>query len=206
MADAQRRDWCFTGARLALAAAIVAIVASVGCGGSSASARDAGMEATPGDTVASADGGSDTAGSDTGGGGGADADTHCVATGFGCRCSPGDDGTLQTCSAASVSDGGASGFCCQDQNECDCQRIECHTRVADAYCTCTGPVQMTGTLGTSCDSLQASNPSVICCLDAASCTCSTQQCSFVGQQVSSCNADRIAIASCNGAPMVDSCR
>jgi hypothetical protein len=200
MVDGRGRDGWFRGARLT-----AAIVALAGCGGGSSTTHDAGTEATPGDAVAVGDAGSDAAASDVAGGG-ADADTHCIATGFGCRCSPGDDGTLQTCSVASVSDGGATGFCCQDQTECDCQRIECHTRVADAYCICTGPVQMDGTLGPSCDALQTSNPSVTCCLDSTACVCSTQPCSFVGQQVASCSAARLAVASCNGVPMVDSCR
>jgi hypothetical protein len=203
MADERRREWGFTVTKLGLLAAIVALA---GCGNSSATSRDAAMERMQADALAGDHRGSDATGSGGSDGGGADADTHCIQTGFGCRCSSSDDGTLQSCGVASVSDGGATGFCCQDQYECDCQRIECHTRVADAYCICTGPVQEDGTLGPSCDALQASNPAVICCLDSTSCVCSTQQCSLVGQQVPSCSAAPLGIASCNGAPMVDSCQ
>jgi hypothetical protein len=138
--------------------------------------------------------------------GGDAAISHCTGDKTGCVCRPELEGTLPTCGVATISpDGGVGGFCCSDPYQCSCSPMECVTNTANGYCYCGPPDEfIEGPRSGDCSAFQAAFPGATCCLEPTGCSCGAT-CSFVSQQVPSCNTASLAALVCNGTAMVDVC-
>jgi hypothetical protein len=182
----------------------MALLTTLACGSS-----QPGMPPVTPDAGGSGGGGS--AGSDDGGGaaGGDSSDElPCVTYKYGCQCNTGDVGNAKSCSGGSVAGSqGAIGLCCKGDGPCQCSSFACSVKAAERSCLCSGAKlaeEDHGVLGPDCGSLKGA-PGITCCMESVSCVCGGNKCSFVGQEVPSCDAATMSRLWCSVERRADSC-
>jgi hypothetical protein len=150
-----------------------------------------------------------------GSGGGTDAsaapdgELPCNAYHFGCACNTAAEGNTRSCSAASAAgNSGAVGLCCMGDGPCECAAFACAVQAANRRCLCGDALlaekESMAVLGPDCGSLKGA-PGITCCMEAVACVCSPNKCSFVGQEVPSCDADAMSKLWCSADRRTDSC-